>query len=182
MGWPAEQSHQNSELRTDAGVVPAGYRALHRDPDLGGLHSAREVERDVARTCEVVRRVTVANPAHLVADGEAEHPIAGLDLPKPYFETTHKNTWNQAKNSDLRTRRRDIPTRSTHDASTSGVIVLGTVQSGLAVKHQENFRLNDAQNRDLASGARGHRFESCRAYQISHPFAKSCDKGEGLGY
>jgi hypothetical protein len=119
--------HQNPEHRKEAGVVPAGHRALDRDPDFGGHLPAQEIERDVARDREVVRRVAVANPAHLVADGEAEHPIAGHDLLKPNFETTHKNTRNQAKNSDLRTRRRDIPTRSTHDASTSGIIVIGTV-------------------------------------------------------
>ena len=35
---------------------------LHRDPDLGGRLPAQEIERDVARTREVVRRLAVANP------------------------------------------------------------------------------------------------------------------------
>jgi hypothetical protein len=40
-------------------------------PTLAVVSGAKKIERDVARTREVVRRVAVANPAHLVADGKA---------------------------------------------------------------------------------------------------------------
>jgi hypothetical protein len=52
-------------------LSPASHRALHRDPDLGGRLPAQKIERDVARTREVVPRGAVANSAHLVADGKA---------------------------------------------------------------------------------------------------------------
>jgi hypothetical protein len=35
MGYRTDQSHRNPELRTDAGVVSAGYRTPLRDPGLG---------------------------------------------------------------------------------------------------------------------------------------------------
>ena len=51
----------------------------------------------MARTRDVVRRVTATNSAHLLADGEAEHPIAGRDLPKPNVETTQTTPeWHRA--------------------------------------------------------------------------------------
>jgi hypothetical protein len=90
MGKRIALLHQNPELRANAGIVPDGQRALHRDPDLGGRLAAQEIERVMERTREVVHRVAVANPAHPFADGEAEHPIDGHVPLEAKFETTHK--------------------------------------------------------------------------------------------
>jgi hypothetical protein len=62
-GKRTEQSDQNPEHRKEAGVVPAGHRALHRAPDLGGRLPAQVIEREVARDLLVFRRVARRPPS-----------------------------------------------------------------------------------------------------------------------